>query len=493
MRSRRPGARAYRCLGLAVLGALALFLPVALAQESDDPPEKQALALQQHVQKLIGQVEPSIACVLVSRSEDYQRFGQELSLGQPGKLGKYLPDVVERHLQKLGLAADKRQQILHRLDLADPDNVPEASKVFVRLVGSQGSYADILAADPRSDLAVLRLLSSDLHLKTIPFGDGAAVKRGQFVLCLAHPFAAGFQDGQCSASWGMISNIRRRAPGRSQASESRKTLYHFGTLLQTDARITCGSSGGVLLNLKGDLIAITTSLAATQGLDVPGGFAVPLTDGLKRIIGVLRKGEEVEYGFLGLRVDQGSKRTSGVVIGSVTPGGPADKAGLKRNDVILAVDQQRLQRADDLFLALGTELAGTTIKLEVRRAGSVRTEVVPVILAKYYMPGQVIATVTRRPFFRGVRVDDTSLLVQQDQSADPPERVPPGVLVTEVQTKRPGGTVVLRTGEIITHVNNQPVQSPSEFYAIVRNIQGPVELTILNPQPGQAPAKVVLN
>src|SRR5437868_10417166 len=86
--------------------------------------------------------------------------------------------------------------------------VQEATKIFVRLPGGKGSYADIHAADPRSDLAVLRLQSPVGRLRAIKLGDGGKAKRGQLVLSLANPFAAGFRDGSPSASWGIVSNIR---------------------------------------------------------------------------------------------------------------------------------------------------------------------------------------------------------------------------------------------------------------------------------------------
>src|SRR5208337_1788428 len=91
--------------------------------------------------------------------------------------------------------------------------VQDATKIYVRLPGGKGAYADIHAADARSDLAVLKLLQPNfLPLKPIVLGDADKVEQGQFVLTLANPFAAGFRDGKPSASWGIISNIRRRAP-----------------------------------------------------------------------------------------------------------------------------------------------------------------------------------------------------------------------------------------------------------------------------------------
>ena len=125
------------------------------------------------------------------------------------------------------------------------------------------------------------------------------------MICLANPFAAGFRDGSPSASWGIISNLHRRASGVTSEIERpgvKPTLHHYGTLIQTDVRLALGCSGGALLNLDGELIGLTTAQAALVGSEAPGGFAVPLDGPMKRIIDVLVRGDEVEYGFLGVTV-----------------------------------------------------------------------------------------------------------------------------------------------------------------------------------------------
>jgi S1-C subfamily serine protease len=500
---------------LCCLLALALGTPV----RADDPPAeplRAALALQQVVQKVIADTSPSVACILVSRSDAYARFGLGPSADNPGQLGGYDPDAVERHPLARNLSADDRKDLARRLDLADPTNLPEAygsgvvvdeagliltsyhvvrdaTKVFVRLPGDRNSYADIYAADPRSDLAVLRLLNRNLALTALHLGDGGKAQRGQFILTIANPFAAGFRDGQPSASWGIISNVRRRVPGHFQAESDLRTLYHYGALLQTDARLHLGCSGGALVNLRGEMIGLTTALAAIQGGETPGGFAVPLDAGLRRIIEVLKRGEEVEYGFLGVRFDPRVERTGGVLLAHVYPGSPADRAGLHARDLITAVGGTPVRDTDDLLLALGVQLAGSRIRLEVRPYGRTRRETLDVTLAKFYVPGKKIATEKgARPFFRGLRVDDTSLLVQQPPLPLLP-RVPAGVLVSEVQPSSPAATALFKAGDIITHVNGRVVNTPAAFYEAVQGLAGRVELTLAASNPGQPAPRVTLH
>ena len=109
------------------------------------------------------------------------------------------------------------------LVLTNAHVVHNATKIYVRLPGGRGSWADIHASDPRSDLAVLRLLSRVPNLKAIKIGEGERIRKGQFVLSLANPFAPGFRDGSPSASWGIVSNLRRRVPGRDNELEQART------------------------------------------------------------------------------------------------------------------------------------------------------------------------------------------------------------------------------------------------------------------------------
>src|SRR5207253_7102267 len=132
-------------------------------------------------------------------------------------------------------------------------------------IGRKPYRATVKAADPWFDLALLKVEGAGL--KPISFGDGHSVKKGAFVIALGNPYAIA-RDGKPSASWGIISNLQRQAPPprtATRASDGRETLHHYGTLIQTDARLELGTSGGALVNLKGEMIGLTTSLAALSG------------------------------------------------------------------------------------------------------------------------------------------------------------------------------------------------------------------------------------
>ncbi len=467
------------------------------------------LALQEAVRQTIERAEPSIACILVSRSDKYPPAGAP----ETGRLGDF-----PRTLRRLPDDPDPESQALRRLDLSNPDNVPEsygsgvvldekqglvltlahvvhkATKIYVRLPGNRGSWADIHASDPRSDLAVLRLIDRVPNLQAIKLGNGGKLRKGDFILSLSNPFAAGFRDGSPSASWGIVSNLRRRATGvlsdvPSKERNSRLPLYCFNTLIQTDTRLNLGCSGGALLNLQGELVSLTSSLAGIAGGETPGGFAVPLDDGMRRILDVLRRGEEVEYGFLGVYLVDPNKLPEGAVrIYGLISGGPAARAeihgapfqdfpfrgrfGPEGGDYILSINGKPIHSNDDLFLTVALHLAGNTVRVEVSEQPDGQPRLCSVKLAKFPSLGPVIASKQPTPR-RGLRVDWTSTI----RSPDPRRGIPEGVVIRQVLSGSPAAEARLQPDMIIKSVKGKKVTNPTEFYREMDKANGPVELT----------------
>jgi len=479
----------------------ALFLlasiapPIVHAQDDADLVK----ALQKTTAKIIREHENSIACILVGRSEFYPRDAKN-----PGKLGVYDPD---RLLIDPKISGIEKQQMQKKLDLADPTNVPpsfgsgivvdgakgliltnfhvvqDAAKIYVRLPGGRGSYADIHAADSRSDLAVLKLLNGNiLPLKAIPLGNADKMERGQFVLTLSNPFAAGFRDGQPSASYGILSNIRRRTVTHLKEEERVKPFHYYSTLLQTDARLHLGCSGGALLNLQGELVGLLTSLAAIQGGETPGGFAIPINANMGPILETLKRGEEVDYGFLGVGFDQRPANGAlGVPLTVVGEGSPADIDGkLKGGEVLLAVNGQPIHESDDVYTTIGMQLAGTKVKLHYRRGAN--ETIVDVTLAKLHVPGKkIVSSLGTRPYVRGLRVDYSSLIVQLQER--PARVIPKGVLVSNVMANTAADKAKIKAGDVITHVNQTEVATPAAFYQAVGAGIVPFEVTLKNNPP----------
>ena len=434
-----------------------LFSCVGAARADDSPVPREVLAIEAAFQEAIRRAEPAIVCIGVARAAD-----------AAARLDH--PDAVP---ESFGSGVVVGSNAGRGLVLTNFHVVREAARIYVRIPGGRGSYAEVFAADGRSDLAVLRL-RDPLPVKVIKLGDGDNVRKGQLVLSIANPFAAGFRDGSPSASWGIISNLRRRPakPVAQEQDRNRLTLDQYGILLQTDARLNLGCSGGAMVDLKGELIGLTTAQAALTGQETAGGFAVPMSTAIRGIVGKLLKGEEVEYGFLGVSFDPLFVRPSaeGVRIGSVIRGSPADRAGLRADATILAVNGTPVHESEDLFLAIGTSLAGSEARLKIRG----RSQPVTVTLAKFYVPGPSVALNRPAPV-RGLRVDYTSVLMQRTNRGE----VPGGVYVSEVQPGSPAEAAQLLDA-IVTHVNGAEVNTPAEFYREAARSSGPLELTLAN-------------
>ncbi|MFO0843863.1 MAG: trypsin-like peptidase domain-containing protein [Gemmataceae bacterium] len=478
-----------------------LLLFLASAVRADD---ELVRAMNLRVARAVRDARPAIASILVSRSEAYLKapyWGVEASPEPQGLLGRFDANAAAK-LVPTGAA--HRGRILRTIaqhDLSDPAVVPEsygsgfvldragliltnahvvkdATKVYVRLPGRPGSWADIHACDPRSDLAVLKLIDPPADLKALPLGDGGTARTGQFVLSLANAFAPGFRgDAEPTAGYGLVSHLRRKVPEQNNELERHRapTLHHYGTLIQTDAQTTPGCSGGALLDLDGKAIGLTTALAGVRS-DRPGGFAIPLDANTRRIIDVLRRGEEVEYGFLGVML-QGGAGQGGVHIWRVTPGSPAALGGIVGGDRIVAINGQPVRENDDLFLHIGMALAGSNAVVEVARnfGGTKRC---PVRLAKFYVPGPVIAS-KRPPARFGLRVDHTSILVQRNPFPNMNRSTPAGVVVREVVYDSPADKARLQPDKVITHVDGRAVASPADYYREVAQAGKKVELTFL--------------
>lgn len=466
-----------------------------------------AAAIQDQMKKLIDAAEPSVVSLVISHNPKHTIP----RASRPWELGDYRSPAVVTFRGRL---PDR-----DRLDLSDSRNAADytigsgvildsesgliltcyhlidgARKIYVRSAGSTGSYADLVAGDTRCDLAVLRMKSPGTKLKAVKLADvrtydsprsKATVTRGQWVVSLAHPFASGAIDGKASAAWGILANVDRRSALPAGAEDIRPGyLYQYGSLLQTDARLNIGCSGGGLFNLDGEFIGLTSSTAGIAGSESAGGFAIPMDSIYRGIVDVLKRGEEVEYGFLGVAPGSISTdpRRPGLYITSITPGSPAAVAGLEPNDLIQSVNGRTIQDESDLFLLVGGALAGKQVTLQVFSQNQTRE--VRTILAKFQHPYSHIASVLP-PTYHGLKVDYSSLMVQQ--LIGPGARMGlnlNGVIVRELEPNSRAEAVFrqLAIGQgrwLITKVNGTPTPNPKAFHEAARKSQTLV-LSVVN-------------
>lgn len=510
--------------GTALLAAI--LLPLVPGRAADPTADELIKAVERKLADVAEVSGQSIACVVVSRSDKYPK---PAAPEHPGELGGFDP--------KEFVATDPtpaRVALSKQLDLSDPQTIPShgsaggvvidagglvlttyaaidgATKIYVHLPGRRGSYADIHAADSRSDLAVLRLLTPPAGLRAVPVGEvryagaggrnNATVFPGKLVVLIAYPYSAKFEMQKPTAWLGSIGGARRIKPRLNETAQSSSwygygTVLEFNTLIQPRTGVSAGlvTNGGAVLNLDGELLGLTTTTAAAVG-DVAGPvYVLPLEPNVGKIVAVLRRGEEVEYGFLGVRVDQrGGGDGFGIRLGGVTPGGPAEIAGVRDRDTILDINGVKVNAYEDLLLHAGTALAGSKLTLGVRSAGERETRTVTVVLGKFKNESPYLASKRPAAVF-GLRVDYSSVLALTLGGGG----VPPGVVVRELVPDSPAAIKFKALGDgtgrwVIVRVNGVPIGTPAEFYKAAEG-KDTVRLALIDlTAPGQPEREVTL-
>lgn len=357
--------------------------------------------------------------------------------------------------------------------------VQGADSILVRAAGRQEFFAEIIAADPRSDLAVIVPKSSmesptpTPKLKPIKIGNSDQLRRGSFLVALGNPFNSA-KDGQPSAAFGILSNRARKLDLSLDDAVGGRQLRHLPTLLQLDSKLNLGMSGGAVVNMRGQLVGLTTSGGNPQGFDAQAGYAIPMDALSRRAIDTLMRGEEVEYGFLGVSLSASGDN----IINGVSPGTPAAKAGLNRLDQIIKVGDFDIKDGDGLVLAINALPVETPTKITVRR---INQELVRDLrLAKFPVTGEVIATNKPDPW-RGIEVDWPSVAIQGNLNQELPVlrtgvTESDGALVTHVSPDSPAAGL-LKPGSLILSVNGVRVFTPREFRDVAAKLKGQVKIT----------------
>lgn len=261
-----------------------------------------------------------------------------------------------------------------------------AREISVSLFNGLSYPAALVGQDPDTDIAVLKIDAPSEQLFPVTWGDSQELRVGQHIYAIGNPFGL-----ERTMSTGMISSLNRQIPSRERRS--------MRSLIQVDAALNQGNSGGPLLNTSGQLIGMNTAIMSRDGDSAGVGFAIPETT-LRRIVAQLIENGKVIRPTIGITRVYESDR--GLLIVTVTDGGPADKAGLRgfrlvtkpyrqgpylfeqstidpsQADLILAVDGQRVSSADDLLAIIETKRPGDTVEVRIERDGEQLD--VPVVL-----------------------------------------------------------------------------------------------------------------
>jgi 2-alkenal reductase len=252
----------------------------------------------------------------------------------------------------------------------------------VVFANSERRAAELVGTDVDSDLAVLRVSDLPPGVSQLPLADSNALQVGQLVVAIGNPFGE-----QGSMSMGIISGLGRSLASQRQ-SETIGSRYSLPEVIQTDAPINPGNSGGPLLNLAGEVIGVNSAIASFTGTNSGVGFSIPVNV-VKRIVPELIRTGRYAYSYMGagfaeeISLDElpifGLEQTQGAYVVNVTPGTPADAAGLipadpqtgRGGDLIVAIDGQPVNDFTDMnaYLVLNTS-PGQTVQLTVLRNGA---------------------------------------------------------------------------------------------------------------------------
>jgi len=252
--------------------------------------------------------------------------------------------------------------------------VQRARRVRASFTDGRELTAEIVGADPLSDLAVLRTTDDALHAATL--GDAERLRVGQLVVAIGNPH--GFSG---SVTAGVVSAVGRSLPTRSGAASR-----WFDDVIQTDAALNPGNSGGALADGLGRVVGINTAVAGV-GL----GLAVPINAATRQIVGALMSDGRYRRAWIGIaggarplppRLAASLAQRGGVEIVEVVADSPASRAGLRAEDLIVAVDGSAVEGVDNLMRVMTGDLIGSKVRLDVIREGVRRSvDVVPVELA----------------------------------------------------------------------------------------------------------------
>ena len=338
--------------------------------------------------------------------------------------------------------------------------VAGADEIFVRLSDRREMEAELIGADPRSDLALLKI-EAGADLPVVRMGKSADLKTGEWVLAIGSPF--GFEY---SVTAGIVS-----AKGRSLPNES------YVPFIQTDVAINPGNSGGPLFNLNGEVIGINSQIFTRSGGFMGLSFAIPV-DVAMDVVEQLKSEGTVRRGWLGVVIQEvnkdlaesfGLERPAGALVAQVMPGGPGDEGGLKAGDVILKLNGNDIIMSSDLPHAVGRLRPGSKATMDIIRdrkrqkleleIGALPDDDALAASAGPLSPNAPAATDNRL----GIAV--VELTDEQKKSMD----ISSGVAVREVRPG-PGAMIGLRPGDVITNLNNRLVESAADFAEVASKL-----------------------
>jgi len=342
-----------------------------------------------------------------------------------------------------------------------------AHEVTVTLPDKREFKGKIIGADPKTDLAVLKI--DGQNLPTVAWGDASTLQVGEYVLAVGNPFGL-----NSTVTLGIVSALGRGRMGITQ----------YEDFIQTDAAINPGNSGGALVNTRGELVGINTAIFSQTGGYQGVGFAVPTSMG-KPIYESLIKTGKVVRGYLGVGIQDLSqdlaksfnvKQAKGALVSDVKENSPADQAGLKQGDVIISYQSSSVEDAVALQRLVTRSAVGSKVPVMIVRDG--REKSLTVIIGEQPDPVKIAAVESS-----GTEYSFAGLAVQ-DLDRDMPKELGftgkvQGVVVISIEPGSGVEEVGLMAGDVIQEINRQSVRSVKDFVKVTSAVKKGEHVLIL--------------
>ena len=357
-----------------------------------------------------------------------------------------------------------------------------ASDIKVYLNDKRQYTAKLIGSDPMTDIAVLKIDATGLA--TLPLGDSSKLQVGDVVLAIGEPFGLGG-----TATMGIVSATGRGGLG----------IENYEDFIQTDAAINPGNSGGAMIDLHGSLIGINTAILAGNGGGNQGiGFAIPINMARKVMDQISSHGKVIR-GYMGVHIQDvtpelakqfGLSQGGGVLISDVSPDKPAARAGIRKGDVILALNGETVDSANSMRLAISQTSPGSTIKLTIWRDG--KTQDITVTLAELPETAEKLGTTQEgtSSTLEGVNVQNLTPDLAEELQLPAGTH---GVVVSSVDPSSPAAAAGLDRGVVIVEVNHKNVTSVDQFkQALAGTKDQQVLLLVMFPNQGGASRYIVV-
>jgi len=315
--------------------------------------------------------------------------------------------------------------------------IEKGEDIKVQLYDQRELDAEIVGADPKTDVALIKVDAADL--KPLKIGDSDDLKVGEWILAIGSPFSGSLSH---TVTQGIVS-----AKGRSAVG-----LIDYEDFIQTDAAINPGNSGGPMVNLDGHLVGVNSAIASRTGGYQGIGFAIPVNI-VMRVVDDLRDFGRVTRAYLGVYVQSvdsdlaetlGLDKAQGALIGQVVKNSPADDAGMKTGDVVLEFDGQEVRNSRELPTLVSTQRPGEKKKVKILRAG--KEQVLKVILGE--MPEEIAAADPIMQRDRDLGIEVETLTAEMADRYDYPEDTR-GVIIVDVTPGSEAMRKNLRRGNVI--------------------------------------------